>query len=60
MRSHCNIKQRIISFLHPADVLSKSRVFLEWFVILIAKLLVVILDLENEIEQLSSSSDIEG
>ena len=47
-------------FFTHTDILSKRRDFLEWWIILITESLMVVIDLANEMEWLSSSSDIDG
>lgn len=59
IRSHQNIKQLIISFLYPCRCFIEKERFI-MMIILITESLKVVIDLENEMEQLSSSSDIDG
>ena len=51
---------RIASFFTHMDISSKRGDFLECLIMLVTKSLMVATDLANEIERLSSSSDIGG
>ena len=52
--------KELFPFSTHVDVLLKRRNFLELLIVLIVESVTVVTDLANEMEQLSSSSDIDG